>query len=176
MDLRDCYNIAFLFIFVLNFTMAQATDVRCINPEFDQLVDSYLDYSIPVISVGDAYESKDNYVFLDTRELEEYTTSHIAGAVHIGYDDFDLKQIKSSIPTDANVIVYCSIGYRSEKIGQILKDNGYLNVLNLYGSIFEWVNQHRPVYSKNGQLSSDIHTYNRKWSKWVENEELTKKW
>ena len=64
MDLRDYYNILFLLIWTLNVSLSQEPEVRCINPQFDQLVDNYLEYSIHVISVADAYESKDKFIFL----------------------------------------------------------------------------------------------------------------
>lgn len=176
MDLRDYCNILLLCIGALNFSFSQEGEVRCINPHFDALVDSYLDYSVPTISVADAHESKSKFIFLDAREIEEYTTSHIYNAIHIGYNDFEMEAIPATIPKDANIIIYCSIGYRSEKIGKYLMDSGYESVYNLYGSIFEWVNQHHPVYDKKGNPTSDLHTYNEKWSKWVEGEEIRKVW
>ncbi len=176
MDLRDYCNILFLLVCTLHFSFAQETEVRCINPEFDQLVDDYLDYSVSTISVADAYESRENYIFLDAREIEEYNTSHIPNAVHIGYDNFDIDAITSQFPKDARLIVYCSIGYRSEKIGKILDKNGYKTVHNLYGSIFEWVNQHHLVHDQFGNPTNQLHTYNKRWSKWVENEDIDKTW
>lgn len=176
MVLRDYSNILFLLLFSLTVSFSQETKVRCINPQFDQLVDDYLDYTIPVISVADAYEAKDQHVFLDARELDEFETSHIANARHVGYDDFDIQSVKASIPKDAQIIVYCSIGYRSEKIGVILKNYGYQHVYNLYGSIFEWVNQHHAVYNLDGDRVLQLHAYSKKWSKWVENEDVETVW
>jgi len=175
MVLRDYCNILFLLLWTFTISYSQETEVRCINPQFDQLVDGYLDYSIPVISVADAYESKDKYIFLDARELDEYNTSHIEQATHIGYNNFEVNSLKM-IPKHAQIIIYCSIGYRSEKIGEVLKNNGFENVYNLYGSIFEWVNQHHPVYDFNGNSTFQLHTYNKKWSKWVEVEGVEKIW
>ena len=176
MALRDYYNIILLMFCALSISFAQTTDVRCINPEFDQLVDNYLEYSIPVISVADASETKKNVIFLDARELKEYNTSHIENAIHIGYDKFDISSIKGELPENATFIVYCSIGYRSEKIGEILKANGFHKVYNLYGSIFEWVNQHHLLVDENGNQTFMLHTYNKKWSKWVENDDIKKIW
>ncbi|MGM0587883.1 MAG: rhodanese-like domain-containing protein [Bacteroidota bacterium] len=44
----------------------------------------------------------------------------------------------------APVVVYCVIGYRSEKITKQLRQMGY-HAQNLYGGLFEWVNQHHSV-------------------------------
>lgn len=176
MDLRDFFNILLLVVGLLVNTSAQITEVRCINPEFDRLVDDYLDYSIPAISVADAYAKRSEYVFLDARELEEYNTSHIRGAIHVGYDQFDIATLPSNLSKSSPIIIYCSIGYRSEKIGKKLKDKGFSNVQNLYGSIFEWVNQHHIVFNLEGKPTHKIHTYNKKWSQWVDNEAIEKKW
>jgi phosphatidylethanolamine-binding protein (PEBP) family uncharacterized protein len=73
-----------------------------------------------------------------------------------------------NIPANATVVVYCSVGVRSEKIGEKLIAAGYKNVLNLYGGIFEWVNQNLPVYKQNGVQTAEIHTYDNNWERWAE--------
>lgn len=176
MDLRDYYNIILILIYTITYSFSQDQEVRCINPKFDQLVDNYLNYSVPAISVADAFETKNDFIFLDAREREEYNISHIENAFHIGYDNFNIDSLQQIIPKEKTLVIYCSIGYRSEKIGEILNQNGYMNVQNLYGSIFEWVNQHHPIVDNKGQPTNTLHTYSKKWSKWVENEDINKKW
>ena len=85
----------------------------CLNPEFEHTVDKYLDYTVPTISVTSLAEHQSDYIILDAREIEEFRVSHIPGAVHIGYDRFDLESV-DDIDKDQNIVVYCSIGYRSE--------------------------------------------------------------
>lgn len=176
MDLRDYCNIILILICAIPCSFAQDQQVRCINPQFDQLVDNYLEYSVPPISVADAFESKNEFIFLDAREIEEYNTSHIENAIHIGYKNFKVDSIKQVVSKDKSLIIYCSIGYRSEKIGEILQKNGYTNVHNLYGSIFEWVNQHHLIVDNEGRNTDKLHSYNKKWSKWVENEAINILW
>lgn len=175
MDLQEYCKILALLLISFTCTFGQTETVKCVDPKFDALVDDYLDYSIPTITVADAYEAKEKYVFLDARELHEYKTSHIEKAIHIGYDDFDMSKLES-IPKDANIVIYCSIGYRSEKIGEKLKKKGYQSVQNLYGSIFEWVNQHYPIYDYSGYPTVRLHTYSKKWSKWINDEDIIKVW
>jgi hypothetical protein len=69
---------------------------------------------------------------------------------------------------DAHIVLYCSLGSRSEKIAEKLISAGYKNVYNLYGGIFEWINAGQPVYKLNGVQTSEIHTYSRDWARWVE--------
>ena len=150
-------------------------DASCKDPQFDKKVDSYLSYTVPVISVEKAYKDRTNILFLDAREIDEYTISHLPDSRHIGYDRFDIKYLKD-IPKDKKIVVYCSIGYRSEKIANKLKKNGFTNVYNLYGSLFEWVNNDYDVVDKTGKKTKQVHTYNKKWSQWVKNTEIVKIW
>lgn len=79
------------------------------------------------------------------------------------------------MPKDKKIVVYCSIGYRSEKIAERIQAMGY-EVSNLYGSIFEWVNQGNQIVDNTGKETKELHTYNRKWSKWVEPDSVQKTW
>lgn len=137
-----------------------------VNQDFDEMLQLLLSNSVPQITV-DELEYKDGVCLLDARELEEYEVSHIEGAQHIGYEKLN-KEILKSIPKEQTIVLYCSVGYRSEKIGEQLQNMGYTKVYNLYGSIFEWVNQGNPVVNENGTTTS-VHTYNKRWSKWLEN-------
>jgi rhodanese-related sulfurtransferase len=119
--------------------------------------------------------NKDKFIIFDAREKAEFDVSHIPGAIYLGYSDFNVGRIKN-IPKEKNIVIYCSIGYRSEKIGEKLLRFGYKNVYNLYGSIFEWANEKYPLVSSNGKTTYTIHSYNKSWSKWVTNEEIITVW
>jgi predicted sulfurtransferase len=68
----------------------------------------------------------------------------------------------------ASVVVYCSVGYRSERVGEHLLAMGFKDVKNLYGGIFEWVNNGQAIVDRNGKFTNQVHTYNKSWSKWLE--------
>ena len=38
---------------------------------------------------------------------------------------------------------------------------------NLYGSIFEWVNQRKPVHDSEGKEKLKIHAYPQVWGVWL---------
>ncbi len=149
-------------------------EAKCIQQKFDQKVNEYLNYSIPVIDVDIASKEKDQFIFIDAREIEEFETSHIKDAIWLGYDQPHWQNIKH-ISKNQKIVVYCSIGYRSEKIGEKLKKMGYVNVYNLYGSIFEWINRNNSVFA-GSKKTNYIHTYNKSWSKWVAGTNLVKVW
>lgn len=138
------------------------------NPEFKLLLDSLYQHTIPLISVEDFTTlDKQNLYLLDTREEKEFNVSHIKNARNTGYFWFDMRKIYD-IPYNATLVLYCSVGIRSERIAEKLISAGYKNVFNLYGGIFEWVNQGQPVYKQNGVQTSEIHTFDKAWSRWVE--------
>ena len=45
---------------------------------------------------------------------------------------------------------------------------GYENVFNLYGGIFDWVNHEHSLYSNQG-IVKKVHAYNQEWGRWVKN-------
>lgn len=137
------------------------------NQEYKIMLDSLYEHNVPLISVEELKKlNKQSIYLLDTRELEEFNVSHIKNARHVGYFWFDMRKVYD-IPFNAKIVLYCSVGVRSEKIARKLLDAGYKNVFNLYGSLFEWVNQGNPVYTNNGVQTSEIHTYNEEWARWV---------
>lgn len=108
----------------------------------------------------------DGVLLLDTRKKEEYEVSHLKNAIWVGYKEFDEDLVRSQIPDkEAPILVYCSIGVRSENIGEKLMDMGYLNVKNLYGGIFDWKNKDNPVYNGNNQETDSVHAFSKHWGK-----------
>lgn len=112
-----------------------------------------------------ALASRPDIIILDTRSREEYNVSHIYGAKWVGYEDFRLDEVRH-IPKDMGVVLYCSVGYRSNQIGKKLQEAGYRDIKNLYGGIFEWVNQDNWVYA-NGKKTKNIHPHSHAWGIWL---------
>ena len=126
-----------------------------------------LSKSTPAINIADAANNFNNYIFLGAREIEEYNVSHLRNAFFVGAKDFKLDEVRT-IDKTKPVIVYCSIGKRSEDITLQLKRAGFTHVMNLYGGIFEWVNQGHPVYNNSNQLTDSVHAYNHFWGRWLD--------
>lgn len=176
--MKPLIPILFLSLTFLIACQAQipADKPSCQNKEFDTELSQLLSFTVPLKSVKDL--SKDNlknYLLLDAREKEEFNTSHIPNAQYIGYNHFDISTL-NNIDKNKPIIVYCSVGYRSEKIGEKLQKAGFKEVYNLYGSIFEWANQDGALEDAQQQPTTEIHTYNKKWSKWVFNKKYQKVW
>lgn len=135
------------------------------NTEFREFLNSNYTHSVPLITIDSLKHLKGAYI-LDARESEEFEVSHLKHARNVGYIWFDMRNIYD-IPKNATIVVYCSLGTRSEKIGEKLIRFGYKNIFNLSGGIFEWVNEGNPVYKSSGVQTTEIHTHTEKWAVWV---------
>ncbi len=137
----------------------------------DELLNTYNTRSVPYISVEGlrALQMNGDVVILDSRETSEYAVSTIEGAKCVGFNDFSVEKISAEIPDkEQPIIVYCSLGIRSEEIGEKLQKAGYTNVQNLYGGIFEWKNNGYPTLNSEKKETDSIHTFSKAWSKWLE--------
>jgi len=165
----------FLLLTTIGCAQAPGSRPKVNSEEFDKKISKTINFSIPVMGVDELVEMQEDVVLLDARPQSEFDVSHIKGAKRIGYKKIDEAALEG-IDKNEQIVVYCSIGYRSEKVGEELKGMGFKNVYNLYGSIFEWVNQGNEIVDKNEKTTKKVHTYNKRWSKWVEEGKAEKVW
>jgi rhodanese-related sulfurtransferase len=142
------------------------TNAQVQSSAYNLTLKTLLSHSVPEVSVSEVKKMKE-VLLLDAREWNEYKVSHIENAKYVGYDQFEIGTLKS-ISKKQKIVVYCSVGYRSEKISEKLKQAGFTDVSNLYGGIFEWVNQSNPVVDSKGKTTENIHAYNKTWSMWLD--------
>ena len=137
--------------------------------KLDKLLDKWNTRNVPYMSVETLAMPKTAAILLDARDEKEYNISHLKNAIRVGYDDFKLKETIAKLPKDkkAKIVVYCSIGIRSETVAHKLIQEGYTNVYNLYGGIFEWKNADFQVIDTLGKSTEKVHTFNKSWSKWL---------
>lgn len=131
---------------------------------YKTLLKGVYDNDFPTVQLNQK-EILGNSILLDTREKEEYEVSHLKGAKWVGYNTFSIESVKD-ISKDQTIVVYCSIGARSQEIGKKLKDAGYQKVYNLYGGIFHWVNEDMPVFNQENETDR-VHAYSRSWGIWL---------
>ena len=137
----------------------------------DDLLNQYNTRSIPYISVQELrmLQVNSDVTILDTREEDEYQVSHLDGAIFSGFNNFSGEQISEVIKDkDTPIIVYCSLGIRSEIVGEKLKKAGFTNVQNLYGGIFEWKNKEYPILNRQNKNTDSVHAFSKAWSKWLD--------
>lgn len=98
-------------------------------------------------------------VLLDVRSAEEFEVSHLAGARWVDPGKDVAGQV-GDVPRDAEVVVYCSVGYRSSGAARQLLHAGWVDVANMEGGIFQWANEGRPVGP-----AGVVHPYDRNWGR-----------
>ena len=133
----------------------------------EDAINKYNSHSIEYISTEELREklSKEESIYLlDTREKIEFETSHIKDAIWLGYSTLNLAAIEN-IDKSSTLIVYCSIGVRSEQVGEKLSEMGFENIYNLYGGIFKWVNSSYPIYNASNDKTQKIHGFDSHWGK-----------
>jgi rhodanese-related sulfurtransferase len=150
-----------LYIYFISLFFSVALSSQNSIPEVLKKLNSE---TIPYIKVNELKEKK-NLVFLDAREPKEYKVSHLQNAIPVGFDHFNSKKVMATLKDkNAAIVVYCSIGVRSEQIGEKLMKLGYKNVYNLYGGIFEYKNTGGKVVNNQNKVTDSVHTFNKIWS------------
>lgn len=154
-----------LLIGMLVITLSAAYAIVAQNQKaFDQMTQVVLNHDVPEIHAREAIDLT-KFVILDTREREEYDVSHLKSAIWVGYKDFNLSRV-AHLSKKSHILLYCSIGYRSEKIAKLMRAAGHTDVTNLVGGIFAWSNLGKPLYDAAG-LTQKVHPYDAIWSVWL---------
>lgn len=131
----------------------------------DRALKKWNENSVPYIYSEELLAEKE-VLLLDSREWAEYRVSHLKNAIWVGYDTFQIDSVLQKIPNkDKAIVVYCSIGVRSEDIGEKLQAAGYSDVKNLYGGIFNWKNDGHTVYTNDNNTTEKIHAFDAQWGK-----------
>jgi len=98
---------------------------------------------IPQLSVEQLksrLDKGDKPFILDVREPHEYAIVNI-GAPLIPVGQLADRISEIPVPKDAEIVVHCKSGARSQKASQTLKAAGYTNVSNLAGGITAWADR-----------------------------------
>lgn len=138
---------------------------RTTSQLYGTMLNGLLKETVPFVSVAQL-KARPGAVLLDARAPQEYAVSHLPGARWVGYDDFSLARVQG-LPKTAPIVVYCSVGVRSEKVGEQLQKAGYTHVQNLYGGLFEWVNEGNAAVAPGNVPTARVHGYSRTWGVWL---------
>lgn len=166
-------TIKYYFVFCCLIFLSLTGFSQEIDNEYQNMIERKYDF--PVItpdSLTALLKNSDQFTLLDTREEKEYEVSHLPEALCFGYDEKNY-DLLNDLDTNQLIIVYCSIGVRSQNIAKELKQRGYQNVLNLYGGIFLWADQFRPMVTLLNEDTDTVHGYNKYWGRWIKNAPVT---
>ncbi len=78
-------------------------------------------------------EAGEPFTLIDTREDNEWTAGHVAGAVHLSKGIIE-RDIEVAIPDhSAPLVLYCGGGFRSALVADNLRKMGYTDAISLDG-------------------------------------------
>lgn len=140
-----------------------ASMIRVVHEEFPDVKH----ISTNTLSTWLQNPQKSEVQLLDVREIVEYETSHIKGAINTPPKS-DISDVLSKIDPEKPVVLYCSVGYRSAVMARRLQEEGLDKVYNLEGSIFAWANENRPIESKRN--TRNVHPYDENYGKLLNEE------
>ncbi len=86
--------------------------------------------------------SSDNFVLIDVREPHEYNICNFEKAQLIPLSELEANL--DSLEKDADYIIHCKHGSRSYRAAKLMKNNGFVNVINLAGGIMDWAKRIDP--------------------------------
>lgn len=98
-----------------------------------------------------------NLVIVDVRTQNERAVSMIPGAI-----SREAFEASVSFRTNAEIIVYCTIGARSGKYASRLVDRGY-DAYNLRGGVLAWAHSGGTFTNDQG-VTRRVHVYGKKWN------------
>ena len=105
-------------------------------------------------------------VLVDVRPTKERAVSIIPGAITQAEFEENLDKYRNS---DATIVAYCTIGYRSGKYAQKLKQQG-INILNLEGSLLAWSHSRGGLVNDAGSTNK-VHVFSPQWQLTADNYE-----
>ncbi len=109
----------------------------------------------------------ERFILFDVRKPSEFAVSRIPGAVQVDPDAGPdvIRDLLMGAEPDTPVIVYCSVGVRSSKLGRRLASRSEGRpVANLRGGVFAWHNGARPLEDASGATEL-VHPFNAHWGK-----------
>ena len=104
------------------------------------------DGAIDPVELKQKLERKDNFTLIDVREPHEYQIARIPGARLIPLGE--LPKHLNELDKNAEFVMHCKSGARSQKAVDLLKQSGFRNVRNMTGGITAWSDKVDPTVPK----------------------------
>ena len=104
----------------------------------------------PSVSINGAIQLVNDTggVFLDTREVSDFSRGHIANAINIPLTVLKDRVNELEKFRDEPIVVVCKMGQSAGSATKILKSEGFSGAKKLSGGMMEWDAQKLPVVIK----------------------------
>ncbi len=96
---------------------------------------------ITVQELKEKLNHQPHFYLIDVREESEFAKGFISMALHLskGIIERDIEKYITNV--DADIVVYCSGGYRSALVADSLQNMGYTHVASVSGGLTAWLNE-----------------------------------
>ena len=126
--------------------------------------------NITVADLKQKIDNEDDILIIDTRSEEEFNVSFIPSAKLLSYksEKTEIAEFleQNEVERREAVVCYCSLGYRSSVLVEKIRDvrpDLQVEVYNLEGSIFKWVNSDLGVSNPSGDTVHCAHPFSLAW-------------
>src|SRR6266542_3417124 len=89
-------------------------------------------------------EAKEDVVYLDVREPNEWNLGHIPGAMHLPRGNIESK-VEGMLDRSKKIVVYCARGNRSALAALTMKQMGYEHVASMRDGMAGWADVDGPI-------------------------------
>lgn len=104
----------------------------------------YTDLSIDEYNAQFADGGAD-YLLLDVREVDEFQSGHLPGAVNLPMSEFQAR-FQDELPADKPIVVVCHTGVRSARVAAFMAQaGGFGDLYNLEGGTLRWTMRGFPL-------------------------------
>jgi rhodanese-related sulfurtransferase len=87
--------------------------------------------------VRDMQDRKENVVYLDVREPNEWNLGRLPNAIHLPRGNLETK-VEAMVDRAQRVVIYCARGNRSALAALTMKQMGYENVASMSRGFLGW--------------------------------------
>lgn len=106
---------------------------------------------IRLISSSDAQnlitekQNDPQFVILDVRTADEFTSGHLHGALNLDYYAADVNSKIAQLDKSKIYLVYCRTGHRSGEFIKLMQPLGFSSIYDLSGGITAWTVANLPL-------------------------------
>lgn len=104
---------------------------------------------------GQSLLSSQEFTILDIRDENEFDISHIEGAQRFE------EEILGTLDKSKPVMVYCTVGLRSNKFAKRLQKQGFKEIYELKSGLIGWSNANLPLVNSELNETKEVHVYSR---------------